>query len=135
LNIGYQGLDLTQAPNGNLIEMRYQNNTVFYHKPIETATSTMTVLTVFPRRGRNGGGSTLSVYGVNFATGATVQVGGKDCPVSSIAANRIDCILPGGTGTVDIVVTQGSVTSLFEKGYRYISGVTPPGFILPTYTG
>jgi IPT/TIG domain/Glucose / Sorbosone dehydrogenase len=135
LNIGNVGLDVTQAPNGNLIEMRYQEETIFYHKPVEPSTSSLIVKTCFPRRGRNGGGNTLYIYGVNFEQTATVQVGGKDCPVTFVSSKRIDCILPGGSGTVDIIVKIGTVTSIFERGYRYISGVAPTGFVLPVYTG
>jgi IPT/TIG domain/Glucose / Sorbosone dehydrogenase len=138
LDLGELGLDLTQAPNGNLIEMRYGGNAIFYNKPMEAATAAMLVKTVFPRRGVNGGGNTLYVYGVNFKTAGpapTVQVGGKECPVTLISKTRIDCTLPGGAGTVDIVVNQGSERSIFERGYRYISGVHPPGFVLPIYSG
>jgi hypothetical protein len=135
MNIGYLGLDLTQAPNGNLIEMRYQNNTVYVHKPVELPSTTMKVKTAFPRRGRSGGGTILNIYGINFAPGATVLVGGKSCPVISLKSNQIDCTLPGGVGTVDIVVSLGATTSVFQKGYRYISGVPPAGFVLPVYTG
>jgi glucose/arabinose dehydrogenase len=136
--IGSQGLDLTQAPNGNLIEMRYQNETVYFHKPLESPTTALIAKICFPRRGPNAGGNRLTVYGVNFNVNSptvTVTVGGVDCPVTSVSATRIDCTLPGGSGTVDIVVNNGPFSSTFQKGYRYISGIMPMDFVMPVYSG
>jgi IPT/TIG domain/Glucose / Sorbosone dehydrogenase len=138
MNIGNLGLDLTQAPNGNLVEMRYASSNVFYYKPVEPATTALIAKTCWPHRGRSSGGSTLSIYGVNFNTRSptvTVTVGGSNCPVTMVTATRVDCTLPGGVGTVDIVVQNGAATSTFQRGYRYISGVLPQGFILPVYRG
>jgi IPT/TIG domain/Glucose / Sorbosone dehydrogenase len=138
MNIGHVGLDLTQAPNGNLVEMRYEDNTVFVYKPVEPNTNALVAKTCFPRRGRSSGGNTLSVYGENFtAKGPTVlvTVGGINCPTTFVSSTRVDCTLPGGTGTVDIVVQNGAASSTFDNGYRYVSGTVPPGFVLPVYTG
>jgi IPT/TIG domain/Glucose / Sorbosone dehydrogenase len=138
MNIGNLGLDLTQAPNGNLVEMRYQSSTVYYYKPVEPATTELIAKTCWPRRGRTSGGSPLTIYGVNMNTRSptvTVTVGGTNCPVTSATATKVICTLPGGVGTVDIVVKNGAATSTFERGYRYVSGVLPPGFTLPIYSG
>ena len=143
MDIGFGGLALKQAPNGNLIEFKYHSNensvsdTIFYHSPVEPKTNAMVAKTCFPRRGRSSGGGTLSVYGVNFLlTGPSVNVtvGGANCPVTSATASRVDCTIPGGNGTVDIVVRNGAATSTFERGYRYITGLPPPGFVLPLYS-
>jgi glucose/arabinose dehydrogenase len=139
LDIGDQGLDVTLAPNGNLIEVRYVPETVAYYKPYEKDTDRLIVKSVFPHRGRSSGGTILSIYGVNFVSlrdgsNPIVTVGGLNCPtIPTITATRIDCTLPGGFGTVDIVVTTGSSSSTFEKGYKYISGTLPPGFTLPVH--
>lgn len=139
MNIGDQGLDLTQAPNGNLMEMRYTNQTVYFQRPIEPPTTMLIAKTCFPRRGPTAGGNKLSIYGVNFNLNSptvTVTVGGVNCPVvAPITAQRIDCTLPGGSGTVDIVVRNGVLSSTFERGYRYVSGMLPANFTLPVYTG
>jgi IPT/TIG domain/Glucose / Sorbosone dehydrogenase len=137
MNIGNLGLDITQAPNGNLIEMRYPINTVNYYRPIEPSTTDIIAKTCFPRRGPTGGGNLLSIYGVNFNTrgsSVSVSVGGRNCPTTFVSSKRIDCTLPGGTGTVDIIVTNNGISSTFKRGYRYISGTPPPGFVLPVYS-
>jgi IPT/TIG domain/Glucose / Sorbosone dehydrogenase len=138
MNIGNLGLDLTQAPNGNLVEMRYGSSDVHYYKPIEPATTALIAKTCWPRRGRTSGGTPLSIYGVNLNSRSptvTVTVGGVNCPVTSTSATKVVCTLPGGVGTVDIVVKNGAATSTFEKGYRYISGILPSGFQIPVFRG
>jgi IPT/TIG domain/Glucose / Sorbosone dehydrogenase len=138
MNIGNLGLDITQAPNGNLVEIRYGNSSVYTFAPVEPPTTALIAKTCFPRRGRTSGGTTLSIYGVNLNTrspNVTVTVGGINCPTTFISSTKVDCTLPGGLGTVDIVVQNGGVSSTFERGYRYISGTLPIGFVLPVYTG
>jgi IPT/TIG domain len=120
--VGDGGLSVTQAPDGTLIEVRYPQNTVFYNKPSEATTTALKVNSVFPRRGGLAGGTKLSVYGVNFSANSTVKVGSSNCPVVSTTATKIVCTLPGGSGTVDIVVTGSAGTYTFKKGYRYIKG-------------
>ena len=128
--IGDDGIDVTQAPNGNLIEVRLSSNALYYHKPNEALTAALKVKSVFPRRGGSAGGIALSIYGVNLnaGTGRTVTVGGNNCPIVSTTATRIDCTLPGGSGTVNVVVTSSAGPSTFSGGYRYIAGVgaAPP---------
>jgi IPT/TIG domain/Glucose / Sorbosone dehydrogenase len=139
MGIGSHAIDTTQAPNGNLIEVRYKQNEIYSNRPVEPATTEVIVKTVFPHRGRNSGGNLLSIYGVNLnAHGSSpiVTVGEEYClNVTFVSSTRIDCVVPGGFGTVDIVVTLGPTSSTFEQGYRYVSGVLPANFVLPTYDG
>jgi IPT/TIG domain len=122
--VGKSGLDVAQAPNGNLIEVRYTSNTIWVSRPIETATTAVRVSSVFPTRGSVAGGTTLRIYGLNFGTSATVVVGGSSCSiVGPVQSNYIECTLPGkAEGRYDIVVTAVAGTYTFEKGYRYIKG-------------
>jgi hypothetical protein len=122
--VGSSGLDLTQAPNGNLIEIRYSENTIFVQKPTEAASAVLKVYTVFPSRGGLAGGTLLKIYGANFGTNPTVTIGTSACPivVGSCTPTYIECTLPGGSGTVNVVVTSGSASYTFERGYRYIVG-------------
>jgi IPT/TIG domain/Glucose / Sorbosone dehydrogenase len=125
---GDWGLDVTQAPNGVLIQSRMGADDVMYFEPIEPASDKLEIKSVFPKRGGESGGNKIDIYGVNFEIGGalaslTVLVGGKSCHVVTITSKLIVCIAPGGViGTVDVVVTNGSESSLFERGYRYISG-------------
>lgn len=122
--VGDDGLDVTQAPNGALLEVRLIKNELYVHEPFEPATSELTVHTVFPHRGPQSGGSTLHVYGKNLDEGGnpSVTVGGKNCPITERKEHRIACTLPNGNGAADVVVTAGGETSTFAEGYRYIVG-------------
>lgn len=121
--VGKNGLDVTQAPNGNLIEVLYSGNSLFYHKPTESPTTALQVKAVFPRRAGQAGGNTLKIYGANFGAAPSVLAGGSNCPVVSVSAQAIACTLPGGSGTIDITVTSAAGSYTFQNGYRYIKGV------------
>jgi IPT/TIG domain len=123
--VGSGGLDLAQAPNGNLIEIRYNSNQIWIQQPKEPATRVLKVYTVFPSRGGLAGGTPLRLYGANFGTSPTVAVGARNCPivVGTLTNTYLECTLPGGTGMVDVAVTvSGSTVYTFERGYRYIQG-------------
>jgi IPT/TIG domain len=137
---GRLGLDVTQAPNGNLFEVRFLQNSIWVNRPIESISSTLRIHSIFPYRGGVAGGTRLSIYGINFVASTTsssslptVTVGGRDCPLVSTSTPTntfIECTVPGGTqGLVDVIVTTSSSNSTtssssytFEKGYRYITG-------------
>jgi IPT/TIG domain len=121
---GSSGLDVTQAPNGNLIEVRYTRNMISVNVPTEAATSELKVNSVFPTRGSQAGGTLLRIYGTNFGSAAiSVTVGTSKCPVVGIPSTTyIECTLPGGTGLVNVEVSSVSSSYTFQKGYRYITG-------------
>jgi IPT/TIG domain/Glucose / Sorbosone dehydrogenase len=126
LLVSERSLDITHAPSGELLEARYADSQIWYHRPVEPATTQIVVKGVWPRRGGQAGGSNLHVYGVNLDKGGktpTVTVGGKNCPVTQVHAYRVMCTLAGGFGTVDVVLTQAGETSTFQNGYRYITGM------------
>jgi IPT/TIG domain len=121
---GIDTLAVVQAPNGLIIDTRYAMDNCFFYRPNEPTTSAMIVKAVFPRRGPLAGGTKFSVYGVNFAAGSTVTVGGNACTnVNVVSPKKIECRLPGGTlGLKDIVVSSGGSSDTFAKGYRFITG-------------
>lgn len=122
--VGDNGLDVTQAPDGTLIEVRIATKNIYVHKPQEPPTTELRVHSVFPRRGGNAGGYNFSLYGVNLSNDAVVTVGGTSCPiVSRTGTTKIICTIPGGTGTVDITVTGSAGSYTFKRGFRYITGV------------
>lgn len=124
--LGRDGLDVAQAPNGNLVEARYLSSSIWISQPIETATAVIRVGSVFPTRGGVAGGTTLHVYGSNFGTSATVTVGGSGCPIIGVVTStHIQCTLPGRpAGLSDVAVTSIAGTYTFRKGYRYITGIS-----------
>jgi glucose/arabinose dehydrogenase len=138
LDIGTGALDVTQAPNGNLIDFRYESNFVTYYAPVDAPKTIPVVNTVWPYRGPASGGNMLSIYGQNFGSviaDAAANVGGVACPIVSVTPVLIECLLPGGMGTVDVKVTIVNTVATYEKGYQYITGLPPPGFVLPIYDG
>lgn len=123
--VGDFSLAVTQAPMGELIEARYEEGHIFFHRPIETSTAETQIKGVFPYRGSRSGGSILTVYGVNLNKNGltpTILVGGSSCPVTDVKAFRVACTLPSGSGTVDVELTLGSESFTFPKAYRYIVG-------------
>ena len=126
--LGRSGLDVAQAPNGNLIEIRYTSNNIFVSRPIETTTAAIRVNSVFPTRGSVAGGTKLRIYGWNFGTSSTattIMIGGSTCLiVGLVQTDYIQCTLPGkAEGRYDVVVSAVAGTYTFEKGYRYIKGL------------
>jgi hypothetical protein len=123
--VGFDGLDVCQAPNGNLIEARISSSSVFVHKPVEPASSTLSIKAVFPTVGGLLGGYTLDIYGKNFSTtNPTVTIKGLACPVSFKSATEIRCTVPASAvvGAADVVVSSGGSVDTFVKGFRYIKG-------------
>jgi glucose/arabinose dehydrogenase len=119
-------LDVTQAPDGTLISTSLGQNAIYFHQPIEAATTELQIKSVFPYRGSVLGGNKLNIFGVNFVAPVSVVVGGLPCPVTLMQATKVQCTLPGqgSIGTVDVTVTGGNGQSYtFEKGFRYITGL------------
>lgn len=126
LTVDVDALDVTQAPDGTLVSTSLDRNAIYFHKPIEETTTQMKILSVYPRRGGEGGGNTLQLHGVNFDSFTTVAVNRRNCPITSFTTTKIECTLPGGVGTVDIVASSGAQTYNFERGYRYVTGLPRP---------
>lgn len=123
--VGAAGLDVTMAPNGNLIEVRLSSNSLGLHVAKEASSLILQVKSIFPRRGGQAGGTKLTIYGINLGsnTSTTVSVGGQRCPIIFATTAMIECILPGGViGIVDILVKGIAGSYTFRRGYRYISG-------------
>jgi hypothetical protein len=121
---GDNGLAVTQAPNGNLIDARYSASECYVFIPNESASSVLSVKSVFPRRGGLAGGTTLNIFGVNFSGSPTVTVGGNPCSdVVLLSSTKIQCRLSAGTvGAKDVVVSIGANSYTFVSGYRFITG-------------
>jgi glucose/arabinose dehydrogenase len=121
-------LDVVQGPDGTLFSSSLDRNAIYYHKPIEQATSQLKVYSVYPRRGGQSGGNTLQIYGTNFNNISTnpisILIGGRTCPATTFTSKFMECTMPGGTGTVDITVIGSDGQSYtFEHGYRYVTGL------------
>lgn len=119
------GIGVCQGPDGTLFSARNDAGDVLFHTPDEPPSLDLEVLSVFPRRGSESGGSLLRIFGENLLKFGTpsVTVGGKACPlVGSVSESKISCRLPGGSGKADVIVSAGSQSTPFLDGYRYIRG-------------
>ena len=99
--------------------------------PTETATLTggftyaaVTVTAVNPTNGPLTGGTSLTITGTGFVSGASVSIGGH--PATGVVVNSltsITAITPAGTaGTADVVVTASSITSpALVGGFTYLA--------------
>jgi len=65
------------------------------------------ITNVTPNQGPTAGGTSITITGTNFRTGAIVRVGGVSAAVSSLDATQIVATTGAhATGTVDVVVTN-----------------------------
>lgn len=92
-----------------------------------TAVPAPTVTAVSPTSGTTLGGTFIIITGTNFASGATVTVGGQACTsVNVVSATSITCTTPAGTaGTASVVVTSGGQSNAANTLYSYEA---PPSF-------
>jgi WD40 repeat protein len=74
-----------------------------------------TISSIAPSTGPASGGTTVTITGLEFFSGATVTVGGVACTnVVRVSAVSITCDTPPGSGTASVTVTNpdtGTVTS------------------------
>lgn len=128
-------LDIVQGPDGTLFTANHRSDQVDFYIPIDTKSSNLRLMSVFPRRGpTKSGNSTLTIFGDHLYTNgfASVMVGDRDCVVLPPTSDaKVTCLLPDGTGMVDIVVTTGLQSSTFQNGYRYITAEPRPPTIPP----
>jgi hypothetical protein len=89
---------------------------------------------VNPASGTNAGGTTITITGQDFVTGATVDVGGTAATgVTVVDANTITAVTPAGAvGPASIVVTAGGRTGTLSGGFMYVGPVPTVTGISPT---
>lgn len=108
---------------------------------------------VSPQVGPNSGGTTITITGQNFQSGATVTVGGSACTnVSVVSANKITCTTPAkavtcGLTTVAILNPSGqaamrgdlfayqSATLAFANPTTVATGLGPRFITLADWNG
>ena len=77
-----------------------------------------TIASVAPTSGPTAGGTSFTITGTGFVTGATVTVGGSACTgVSVVSATSITCSTPAGVaGAKDVVVTNVDTQTVTSAG-------------------
>ena len=87
----------------------------------------LTITKIEPSSATVDGGTTITITGTGFQSGATVEIGGKNATdVEVVSATEITAKIPAGSeGTADIVITNpdGKVATL-EEGFTYTSSAT-----------
>jgi len=89
-------------------------------------TAQPTVSGVSPNSGTTAGGTSVTITGTNFATGATVTFGSAAATnVVVVNATTITATTPGGSaGAVTVTVTNpGSQSGSLQNGYTYLATV------------
>ena len=88
-----------------------------------------TVSSISGNSGSDIGGTSVTITGTNFLTGATVSVGGASCTsVVVVSSTSITCTTPAGTaGAQNIVVTNTDTQSAtLSGGFTYIATPSAP---------
>ena len=90
------------------------------------------ITSVSPNWGAPAGGTTRTIYGTGFRTGASVLFG--NLPGSNIQvvnANAIEVFAPAqSAGTVSVTVNQGSQSASLQNAYKYAVPPAPPSAML-----
>jgi hypothetical protein len=91
-----------------------------------------TISGISPSSGSTAGGTTVTLTGTNFASGATVSIGGVAATgVTVPSATSLRAVTgPRAAGVVDVVVTVGTQSATLARGYTYaVSAPNPPPVI------
>jgi|GEM_PF-699018 len=93
-----------------------------------------TLVSVSPTSGTAAGGTSISISGTNFVSGATVSIGGTSASISSVTSTSIVAVTSAKTaGTYNLVVTNPDTqTATLGSAYTYnnppvLSSVSPSG--------
>jgi hypothetical protein len=99
-----------------------------------TYVSPPTVTAISPPSGPTAGGTSVTITGTNFVTGATVTIGGNAATgVSVTNSTTIKATIPAGTaGTVSVIVTTAGGSSNAFSGYTYNNPAPTLTSISPT---
>ena len=93
-----------------------------------TYTVAPTVTAVSPNSGSTAGGTAVTITGTNFATGATVTVGGAAATsVVVVSGTQITATTPAGSaGAVTVTVTNlGAQSGSLASAFTYVTSGTP----------
>ena len=102
------------------------NSSAYLYYPAPIVTS------VAPNWGTPPGGTTRTVYGTGFRSGATVSFGSAAASnIQVVNANAIEVFAPPEpAGVVNVTVDQGSQTGSLQNAYTYKAAPAPPAALL-----
>jgi hypothetical protein len=91
-----------------------------------------TVTAISPTSGSTAGGTTVVLTGTNFASGATLTIGGVAATgVTVLSATSLRAVTGArAAGAADVVVAVGTLSATLVRGYTYVvPGPNPPPVI------
>jgi hypothetical protein len=91
-----------------------------------------TISAISPSSGSTAGGTTVTLTGTNFASGATVSIGGVAATgVTVLSATSLRAVTgPRAAGVADVVVAVGTQSATLARGYTYaVAAPNPPPVI------
>ena len=89
--------------------------------------TTPTITSVEPDTGSTDGGTSITIIGTGFQSGATVTIGGAAATVTSLVATRIVAVTsPRSPGAADVTITNPQLQSDTAPGaFTYVRPPTP----------
>ncbi|CDF40686.1 unnamed protein product [Chondrus crispus] len=98
------GLTFVQNARGDLVFPRLSKKNVFVLRPDVSMRAELFVTGVAPVRHGKNGGTMITVAGQNFGMDPSVMVGGNSCAIAMSSKTEIKCMVPAGSGLVDVEV-------------------------------
>ncbi len=89
------------------------------HAAASITSTNPAVTSLSPSAGPTTAGTTVVITGRNFTGVTAVQFGATSTPFAFISSTQIVTTAPAGTGTVDVLVTAGGITSAPSPAARY----------------
>ncbi len=124
-----RGLALNAAGTSLVVSNQTTSSLTVYDASFAAPTSPAPSLTgVSPTSGPVAGGTTVTLTGTGFVTGATVTIGGADASASFVSSTHLTATTPAhAVGAADVVVTNpDSQVDTLVAGFTYVV-VQPPG--------
>lgn len=118
--VSYSGVGLAEGLYGELVMPRVQQAHVAVLQPQYTPPAGPFVIKVSPRRAK--AGSRVIVTGDNFGNGdgLSATFGGEPCTdIEGASNNKFTCIVPGGSGLVSVIVSNGEGSSPAGADFIY----------------
>lgn len=117
------GLSICMGLWGELIMPQLKKYNVIVYQPVEEAPLTVQVLNVSPSRGPKAGGNSIIITGHFLSLpDVVVKVGSRPCTdFFDVDYNSLKCIVPPGSGKVQVTVIQGENSSTgYGHDYEYL---------------
>lgn len=83
---------------------------------------TLSVTSISPANGADGGGTSVTITGTGFTATTTATIGGAACTAPVITPTTLTCTAGANTpGVADVVVTRGANSSTLSAGFTYVT--------------